>query len=602
MSRAYALKLRTLVGSESLPTLLLLLSLMGLSAVAELALVASFVPFATLVTESNRGEQSPLLWLYDLSGLSSERQLMALVGGFIVALFLAAGALRSLTQWACSAFAWRRNAQLAQELLSRYLNQPYSWYLTRSTSDLTRDVVSEVSNLVDNVLRRLLVLCSRLFTVVLLGLGLLWAEPVVALSTGCLLMVTYSLVYRLLKRQLTDMSTRRLKLSQRTQRVVSDALCSIKEARATHEHRGFLESHAAGVEELRRVLVTRDVYVELPTFLAETVAIVTILGAAAYLSMSRGDPGEVVGLAVLYLASLIRLTPLLQLAYSDLVRIKFFQPSLDLVCAQLAEPASQLTGRQELPFEREVALKGVRFRYPEADNDALTGVSLKLPKGGCIGLVGVSGGGKTTIADIMAGLLIPSAGELLIDGKAIGVGESVAWSRQVGYVPQEVFLCDEPVWSNIALGVPEGEVDWAQLEEAARTAGIDEFIREELPSGYHSVLGERGVCLSGGQRQRIGIARALYRDPEVLILDEATSALDNATEATVRGMLEQLSRTKTMLIVAHRLSTVKACQVIYLVREGEVQASGSYQELAEGCVAFQALLNPSLPNGGSAEG
>jgi ATP-binding cassette, subfamily B, bacterial PglK len=242
-----------------------------------------------------------------------------------------------------------------------------------------------------------------------------------------------------------------------------------------------------------------------------------------------------------------------------------------------------------LRLNRTLVLEGISYAYPAAERQAITGLDLAIAAKSRVGIVGGTGAGKTTAVDIMLGLLEPQQGTLLVDGIPITRENRLAWQRSIGYVPQQIFLSDDTVAGNIAFGRKPSDIDRAAVERAARTAELHDFVMRELPEGYDTFVGERGVRLSGGQRQRIGIARALYHDPDVLILDEATSALDNLTERAVMDAVHNLGHAKTIVMIAHRLSTVRDCDIIFMLENGRVIASGSYDELLENNRQFRAL-------------
>ncbi len=238
---------------------------------------------------------------------------------------------------------------------------------------------------------------------------------------------------------------------------------------------------------------------------------------------------------------------------------------------------------------RDLELRHIDYSYATAERTALKDVNLKIPARSTIGIVGGTGAGKTTLIDLILGLLSPQEGEILVDGAPITSANLRAWQRSLGYVPQSIYLTDESVAQNIAFGVPREKIDRAAVERAARIAALHDFVLEELPKGYDTIVGERGVRLSGGQRQRIGIARALYTDPSLLIMDEATSALDNITERAVMEAVDNIRHDRTIILIAHRLSTVRGCDTIFLLERGGVAASGTYDELVKGSETFRKM-------------
>jgi len=285
--------------------------------------------------------------------------------------------------------------------------------------------------------------------------------------------------------------------------------------------------------------------------------------------------------------------PAVQQVYQSLAWLRSSRTVLDRVHSDMQEATGQLPPTRGaiggLFLEKQLELSHVVYAYPATDRPALHGLSLTIQARTTVGIVGGTGAGKTTAVDVMLGLLTPQKGALKVDGVPITSDHMRAWQNTIGYVPQQIFLVDDSVAANIAFGIPADQVDHAAVEQAAKVANLHDFIMSELPQGYQTFVGERGVRLSGGQRQRIGIARALYHDPNVLILDEATSALDNLTERAVMEAVHNLSHEKTIIMIAHRLSTVKDCDTIFLMEKGRLVAQGRYDELAAENETFRRM-------------
>lgn len=332
-----------------------------------------------------------------------------------------------------------------------------------------------------------------------------------------------------------------------------------------------------------------DLLGRLPTHLTEVVAVGGLLAFMVYFLATRG-PAEAYPLIALFLVATIRTLPSLQSAWLCMVRLRFYLPSLERIEEEFAAtaPAPPRT-ETRLQAKASIRLRDVRFRYPGSDRPVLEHADLELRVPGSTALVGRTGAGKTTLADLAAGLLEPEGGALEIDGRPLQPHELPAWQRNVGYVPQSVYLLDDTLRRNIAFGVPDDAVDDRALQEAAAAAHLHDLLAT-LPRGYDTVLGERGVRLSGGQRQRIGIARALYRSPGLLILDEATNALDSLTQREVMEAVEELSATRAVLVIAHRLSTVQGCGSLCMVANGRVEERGTFSELVARSAAFRELV------------
>jgi len=313
-----------------------------------------------------------------------------------------------------------------------------------------------------------------------------------------------------------------------------------------------------------------------------------------YLMKYGGNLEDTIPVLALYALGGYKLMPSLQEIYKQLAEIKGSQSALDDVLEDMAKADIKNTSVTEtklsrLPINNCIELRDVKYKYPGADKIVLDGLNLLIEKNTTVGFVGGSGSGKTTTVDIILGLLLANQGELLVDGKTVGAQMMRSWQNNLGYVPQHIFLTDDSIAANIAFGIPSDRIDHAAVLRAAKTANLHEFIVNDLPEGYETHVGERGVRLSGGQRQRIGIARALYHDPDVLILDEATSALDNITEKIVMDAVKTLGHKKTIILVAHRLSTVQSCDKIFLFDSGAIAATGTYQDLIANCDKFKEM-------------
>jgi len=338
---------------------------------------------------------------------------------------------------------------------------------------------------------------------------------------------------------------------------------------------------------------------QLPAFAMQALVFGGIMAVLLYFMAEGGGVQTALPMISLYTLAGYRLMPALQAAYGGLSSMRSNQAVLDAVHGELCTPAHDGDRRDGLPpgpvpeaplgLSDGLRLIGLSYRYPASDRAALNGINLKIRARTRVGLVGPTGSGKTTLVDLILGLLKPEAGALVVDGKPISGRTIRAWQLGVGYVPQQIFLADDSIRANIAFGIPSERIDQAAVERAARTANLHAFVSTELKDGYATLVGERGIRLSGGQRQRIGIARALYRDPDVLIFDEATAALDNLTEHAVMDAVHALASRKTIILIAHRLSTVRDCDKIFYLQQGRVAAAGTYDELLAESPEFRRL-------------
>ena len=332
-----------------------------------------------------------------------------------------------------------------------------------------------------------------------------------------------------------------------------------------------------------------------PRFALEALTVGTLLSLILVLLLRNGGSiSEIVPVLGVIAFSTMRLLSALQQIYHGLTSMRGASAILDQIVADFTSAPTPVAvpnePRPPLRLDHSLALSNVSFAYVTASGAAIRDLDLVIPAGTTVGIVGGTGAGKTTLVDLILGLLVPTAGEILVDGTTLVRENLRDWQSTLGYVPQSIFLTDDTIAANIAFGIPREEIDMAAVERAARTAALHDFVTTDLAAGYQTIVGERGVRLSGGQRQRIGIARALYRDPSLLIMDEATSALDNITERVVMEAVQRVRSEKTIILIAHRLSTVKTCDVIFLMEHGKLVAQGTYDALLAGNDAFRRMV------------
>ena len=565
---------------------------MVVNAVVELAGVGGIMPFVSLASDPQAVEKTPwMLGLYNRLHFSDHNHFLIFLGALFIALFALVNLVRGITMWLSLKFAYHVSHRLSVQLLESYLSRSYLWLRGRNSNELGKDVLHETEQLTRNVYLPLAEIATNGLAAIVIGGGLLIMDPWVAIGTGCALMGLFSLIYRVNRGQLSKNGEVRDEYNSRRFRAVNDGLYALKEARLLARREPLLARYTKISRVYNMALASGEMIYELPHYLTEAVAVAGLIGSLVYFALRY--PGQAMAWLMLYVMATWRMLPSLQNMYRNLARVRFFLPSLDRLAGELREPLTYISTEETLAIEQAIELEDVHFTYPSVSEPVLSGLSLKLPKGSRVALVGTTGSGKTTVADLVAGLLVPDQGAVKVDGTVLDDKKRAAWRRNIGYVPQEIFLSDDTVSANIGLGINPKELDKAAIERAARAAQIHDFIHE-LPQGYQSVLGERGAAMSGGQRQRIGIARALYQSPQLLIFDEATSALDEATQRKVLDSLQEVSRDLTVLVIAHRLEAVRTCDVICLLEGGKLVAQGSFDELLAHSAEFQALVQPVL--------
>jgi ABC-type multidrug transport system fused ATPase/permease subunit len=578
---------------ERLRFVILILMTMLMS-VFELVGVAGILPFLTVLSRPDLIDTHWALQGFARGlGLSDHKSVQIALGLAIFAVMALGMVVRAAVTYAQIRFALARSHSLAVRLLRGYLAHDYVWYLSRNTAALSQSLLSEVDQVVKESILPAVLLISNATILVLIGGFLFLVKPMVALGATGLLVGVYLLAYLLLRRRLAHVGRQRVLNNKQRFRVVQEVSGGLKEIKMMGLEQTSLNRFRAPAEAMARYQTAGLVIARLPRFALEAVVYGGFIAMVLGIIVIRGeDIADLLPLLGLLGMSATKMFPALQQLYQEISAMRFSAAGLARLHADMREAATELppsAATAPLHLTRALEFRDVRFAYPAAEQPTLAGLDLAIAARSTVGIVGGTGAGKTTVIDMILGLLAPEAGEILVDGTPVTRENRRAWQQSLGYVPQAIFLTDDTVAANIAFGLPPEEIDRARVEAAARIANLHEFVTAELPQGYETVVGERGIRLSGGQRQRIGIARALYRDPDVLVLDEATSALDNLTERAVMEAVHNLGGRKTVILVAHRLSTVKDCDKIIVLERGRVVGEGSYAELVAGNDAFRRM-------------
>ncbi|MEO0678811.1 MAG: ABC transporter ATP-binding protein [Pseudomonadota bacterium] len=571
--------------------LMVLLVLMGL---VNMLGVASVMPFLAVLSDPGIVERNAWLsWAYGLSGSETPLGFLLLLGVFAVIAYVGGLAFKAGATYALLRFAQMRHASLARKVFDGYLAQPYAWFLNRHSADLSKNVLNEVAQTVNTVLTPLLGALSNGVLVLFLVALLIVIDPVIALLSALVLGGGYALVFLGVRRALAELGGARARADRDRYQTAQEGLGGIKEVKVLGLEDGMSRRFADPALRVAEASAMNAVISQVPKHLLEALAFGGMMAVVLALAvLNDGALGSILPIAGVYALAGSRLAPALQEVYRALAEMRFGRPALEALHADVTSaPPAPLPPGPPLGLQSRLALDAVVYGYPAAERPALNGLSLEIPARASIGIVGGTGAGKTTAIDVLMGLLEPQQGALVVDGRPILTEEErSAWRRSIGYVPQQIFLADDSVAANIAFGLPKDEIDMKAVERAARMAELHRFVAEELPDGYDTYVGDRGVRLSGGQRQRIGIARALYRDPDVLVFDEATSALDNVTERAVMEAVNRLGGDKTVIMIAHRLTTVEGCDEIFVLENGQVSARGTYAELLERSDVFQRMV------------
>lgn len=532
----------------------------------ESAGVISIMPFLAVLSNPDVVESNSYLkQLYDFTEAVNKQNFILYLGFLSLFIVICSTVFKILTQYAVNRFASLQRHYFSTRLLKIYLQQNYEFFIQRNSATLIKNILSEVDQLIWIMILPALTLMS--YGIVLLSMVgiLLLYDPLMAVVTAIVLGLFYTSIYMLVRKKLTQIGQEFAQTNKERYQTCQEALAGIKDVMINNAKQGYIDQFEQSSRVFARHIATRDTLGQVPLSIIETVGYGCLIGLAMLLAVSGKQVSHILPVLGLYGFAAYRMLPAAQNIYRSISQIKFSEQVLSVLKPEFALEQDKFESiekdnTQHLRFENSIRLENIVFAYPNRiERPILNNFNLKIEKNFSLGIVGKSGSGKSTLMDIMLGLLTPQQGQILIDGNVLTKHNIMAWRDLVGYVPQSIYLADRTIAENIAFGIPKADIDLEQVQYVARLSQIDHFIQSQLPLGYHTPVGERGVMFSGGQRQRIGIARALYKNPQVLFMDEATSALDNETEKAVNEAIQSLNGKITIVIIAHRESAVANC-------------------------------------------
>jgi ATP-binding cassette subfamily C protein len=564
----------------------ILMVMMLIGAFLEVLGVAAVPAFVSAVVQPERLRQLPFAAEFiDRLGLDSTADFVVWGSIMLAAIFAAKTAFLIANFHFQMRYVANRQISLARRLTSAYLHAPYTFHLQRNTAEIVRNVNREVTIIANQIIASVLELATRSVILLAVLAFLFVVEPWVTLYWIAFFGVVGGIGAWSLSNKLKRYGQLEQEEGRRFLQAVSQAFGGIKEVKVLQREGYFAGQVDRAVRSIARVHRFRQFATKVIGPVVEFVAVAGLLVLVAWLVLAGTPTGAILVTMSLFVIGLVRLREALTTGMSHLASLRYHLVSIDPVHADLQAFERQAGAvRRSAPppapkgFAREVELRHVWYRYDHAGDHALKDISVTIPRGAAVGFVGSTGAGKSTLVDTILALLEPERGGVFVDGRDIREGGVAAWQRNIGYVPQAIYLLDDSIRSNIAMGIPEHEIDDVALRRAIAAAQLERLI-ESQPQGLDTRVGERGVRLSGGERQRIGIARALYHDPEILVFDEATSSLDNSTERAVISALEALKGERTIIMIAHRLSTVQNCDTLHFLKHGRIEASGSFAEL-----------------------
>jgi ATP-binding cassette, subfamily B, bacterial PglK len=572
----------------------LIVGLMIVSAFAEVVSLGSVLPFIGILVAPDRVFSHPIIEkVTQVLSITSVDQLVFFLTGVFIAAAIIAGAIRIFLLWASTRLSFSSGADLGIEVYRRTLYQPYRVHVARNSSKVISGITVKINDVVFMVLLPVLTLITSTVLLLTIILVLIVIDPMVA-SVGAIGFGLSYLLIGLMSRQRVHLNSQRITYEQtQVVKALQEGLGGIRDVLLDGTQKFYQDIYRKADLPLRRAQGNNVFIGGSPRYLMESLGMVMIAGLAYLLSLQAGGVATALPVLSALAIGAQRLLPALQQAYSAWTAITGCHATLADTIELLDQPLPMELWQPvpaPLLMQKAICFDAVRFRYTDDDPWVLDGLNLVISKGSRVGFVGSTGSGKTTTLDLLMGLLEPTEGELLVDGQSVSGNRHRAWQRSIAHVPQSIYLADSTLAENIAFGVPAECIEMKRVQQAAAEAKIADFI-EKSPEGYQAYVGERGVRLSGGQRQRIGIARALYKQASVLVLDEATSALDNATEQSVMDTINALNSDLTILLIAHRLTTVQNCDFIVELEHGRVVAQGTYEQLLKCSPSFRRMAS-----------
>ena len=574
----------------------LLLILMLASAFSEVVALGAVLPFLGVLSAPDRVMSQPMVANIAAAwGITSAEQLVLPLAVLFVVAALVAGAIRMLLLWANNRLAFAAGADFSIDIYRRTLYQPYHTHLSRNSSVVISSIIYKVADAIGVLLAMLTILSSAVLLLAITS-TLLVIDPIVAMMAAIGFFLIYGLITWLMRRRFQRNSEWIAWEQDQLIKALQEGLGGIRDVLLNGTQEIYCSIYRQADQRLRRAQGNNNFLGQSPRYAMEALGMVLIAAFAYGLSQKSGGIGAALPLLGVLALGAQRLLPALQQGYAAWAQIAGSQASLTDVLALLDQPlppAALQPAPMPLSFQGTIRFDKVCFRYGSDTPWVLKDLCFTVPKSARVGFVGSTGSGKSTTLDLLMGLLEPTQGQVLVDGQSIGGDRRRAWQQTIAHVPQSIYLADTTLAENIAFGVPRDAIDLRRVRQAAHHAQIADFI-ENGPEGYNALVGERGVRLSGGQRQRIGIARALYKQASVLVFDEATSALDNATEQAVMDAIENLNRDLTILLIAHRLTTVRRCDTIIELGHGQVVAQGTYEQLLEHSPSFRDMAKTAV--------
>lgn len=589
----------SLLNKQQKRRIYLLQVLFLVSAVAQIATIGSVAPFIALISTPEILETSDTFkFIYELSPAETYYQFLIFYSAMVCVVIFVGNLISAIVLWYSFRVTINTGAELQRQLFKQYMANQFIYFMRNSGSFMIAKINAQIPRIIYMVLQPLMQLISQFFIVTLIIVTLFVVDPVLSLITAAIVATIYCLIFLTVRKKTMAAGEITTLVNEKKLAILQESIKGIRDVKLLHVEKWYEEQ----LDQTTRAGLNANSYValagDLPRFIVETVIFLAIVGLALYLLISQGSTSSIVQTLSFYAMAGYKILPAAQQMYKSLTALRTHSKVVDRVRDEFIASAKTAlydtdnaasTKGERLSFSNKFEMKEVTYTYPGETQPAIKNLDMTINANSLVAFVGESGAGKSTVANLVCGLISNGSGEITIDGIPLENSNVRAWQRNIGYIPQSVFLINDTITKNITFGIPDDEIDIERVKVAAKKANIDAFI-ETLQDGYETVVGENGDLLSGGQKQRLAIARALYKNPSVLIMDEATSALDNITERNILAEIQKLSKSMTVIMIAHRLSTVERCDNIFIFGEGKVAEQGTYDELLVKSAYFKELV------------
>ncbi len=564
-----------------------------IKSILEVIGIASITPFVSVMVNPEIVNTNYYLnSVYQYFDFDSVVVFLNYLGGLTLVLLLLTNIISAFVEWMIIRYSRVMEYRLSTQLMAQYLSNKYVFFLENNSSKLGKNIISEVQRCIDGAILPLMMACSKLVTAIFIIALLVFVEPVAALGMSILFGGGYFLIFVFVRKRLFELGALSSTALLKRFKTINEAFLGVKDIKLRGIEQSFISRYNRSAKKLAHYNIYQHVVSIMPRYVLESLAFGGVVLVMMYLVNQGNNSQSIIPVVALYAVAGYKLMPALQNIYSSIVTVRFNIPALVLLTDDLKNDFSYIKSQSHdlsvLKFSKSFDIKSAYFRYSNSDKYAIKNLNLSIKTNSTIGIVGSTGSGKTTLVDIILGLLENNLGEITVDNIPLDSSNIHLWQKKIGYMPQNVYLIDDTILANIAFGLSKNEIEQDKAYSAAKIANLHDFIMS-LTNGYETRIGEQGVKLSGGERQRLGIARAIYNDPEILVLDEGTSALDSVTESEVMHAIKSLSHKKTIILIAHRLTTVKNCDNIYLLSDGEIEESGTYDELLSKSEKFKRM-------------